>query len=72
MKSETPRAAEIVCTGLGYVYPGGVRALVDVDLTISPGERVAIVGQNGSGKTTLIRHFNGLLRPTTGTVTVDR
>ena len=48
-----------------YVYPGGVRALDGVDLTIEPGERVAIVGQNGSGKSTLVRHFNGLLRPTT-------
>ncbi len=63
---------EIVCSGLSYVYPGGVKALDGVDLTIGPGERVAIVGQNGSGKTTLIRHFNGLLRPTEGTVTVDR
>jgi ABC-type cobalt transport system, ATPase component len=62
---------EIICSGLGYDYPGGVRALDGVDLGIWPGERVAIVGQNGSGKTTLIRHFNGLLRPTTGTVTVD-
>ncbi|MDL2336168.1 MAG: ABC transporter ATP-binding protein, partial [Chloroflexota bacterium] len=63
---------EIICSGLSYDYPGGVRALDGVDLTISAGERVAIVGQNGSGKTTLIRHFNGLLRPTQGTVTVDR
>lgn len=63
---------EIICSGLSYDYPGGVRALDGVDLTISAGERVAIVGQNGSGKTTLIRHFNGLLRPTEGTVTVDR
>jgi energy-coupling factor transport system ATP-binding protein len=62
---------EIICSGLGYDYPGGVRALDGVDLGIWPGERVAIVGQNGSGKTTLIRHFNGLLRPTRGTVTVD-
>ncbi|HUP83642.1 MAG TPA: ABC transporter ATP-binding protein [Candidatus Limnocylindria bacterium] len=47
-------------------------ALDGVNLEIGAGERVAIVGQNGSGKTTLIRHFNGLLRPTEGAVTVDR
>ena len=62
---------DVVCSGLCYDYPGGVRALDGVDLTIHAGERLAIVGQNGSGKTTLIRHFNGLLRPTEGTVTVD-
>ena len=70
--SKPAAGVEIVCSGLTYDYPGDVRALDGVDLTISPGERVAIVGQNGSGKTTLIRHFNGLLRPTDGTVTVDR
>jgi energy-coupling factor transport system ATP-binding protein len=61
----------IVCADLTYVYPGGVRALDGVELAIGAGERVAIVGQNGSGKTTLIRHFNGLLLPTHGTVTVS-
>ncbi len=60
----------IVCTGLTYTYPAGVRALDGVDLEIKAGERVAIVGQNGSGKTTLIRHFNGLLKPDSGSVTV--
>src|SRR5439155_1278083 len=50
---------------------GAVRALDGVDLTIRPGERVAVVGQNGSGKTTLVRHLNGLLRPTAGHVLVD-
>lgn len=62
---------DLVCSGLRHEYAGGVRALDGIDLAIGPGERVAIVGQNGSGKTTLIRHFNGLLRPTEGAVTVD-
>ena len=58
--------------GLVHVYPeGDVRALDGVDLTVSSGERVALIGQNGSGKTTLVRHFNGLLRPTEGRVLVD-
>jgi energy-coupling factor transport system ATP-binding protein len=45
-------------------------ALKDINLTISRGEYVAFVGQNGSGKTTLVKHFNGLLKPTTGSVKV--
>jgi energy-coupling factor transport system ATP-binding protein len=61
----------IECRGLVHVYPGGVRAVDGVDLSIGAGERVAIVGQNGSGKTTLVKHLNGLLRPTEGTVLVD-
>jgi energy-coupling factor transport system ATP-binding protein len=57
--------------GVGFVYPDGTRALSGVDLTIAPGEVVAIVGQNGSGKSTLVRHLNGLLRPTEGHVLHD-
>jgi energy-coupling factor transport system ATP-binding protein len=56
--------------GLVHVYEGGVRALDGVDLAITAGERVALIGQNGSGKTTLVRHFDGLLRPTSGRVLV--
>jgi energy-coupling factor transport system ATP-binding protein len=61
----------IRCRGLGFTYPNGTRALDGVDLEIRAGERVAIVGQNGSGKSTLVRQFNGLLRPTEGTVEID-
>jgi energy-coupling factor transporter ATP-binding protein EcfA2 len=46
-------------------------ALQNVNLEIQRGEFVAIIGQNGSGKTTLIKHFNGLLKPTSGQVVVD-
>lgn len=55
-----------------YVDENGndVRALDDVSLTIRRGEFVAIIGTNGSGKSTLAKHFNVLLQPTVGNVTV--
>lgn len=43
------------------VQLGRTQALVDVDLAIHPGERIALVGANGSGKTTLLRALHGLL-----------
>jgi len=44
--------------------------LRDVDLTVHQGEIVAVTGPNGAGKSTLLRHFNGLLRPSSGSVAV--
>ena len=55
-----------------YVYTrGAVVALDGVSLDVPVGQSLGIVGQNGSGKTTLTKLFNGLLRPTSGTVLVD-
>jgi energy-coupling factor transport system ATP-binding protein len=62
----------IVVSGARFVYPSGnVVALDDVDLTVDHGEILGIIGQNGSGKTTLTKLFNGLLKPTSGTVVVN-
>jgi energy-coupling factor transport system ATP-binding protein len=55
---------------LVHVYPNGTKALDTVSMIVKPQEKLAIVGQNGSGKTTLVKHFNALLKPTHGTVSV--
>jgi energy-coupling factor transport system ATP-binding protein len=56
--------------GLGHEYPNGVQAIRDITLDIRKGDYIALIGKNGSGKSTLAKHFNGLLRPTSGTVLV--
>jgi energy-coupling factor transport system ATP-binding protein len=55
---------------LHHTYPAGVKALNGITLTIETGEQVTIVGQNGAGKTTLVKHLNGLLQPTSGSVLI--
>ncbi len=53
--------------GSALAYP----ALSNISLTISDGEFLGIIGHTGSGKSTMIQHLNGLLLPTSGSVTID-
>lgn len=61
---------DIQVDSLSFTYPSGVVALRNVSLTIKAAESLAIIGQNGAGKTTLVKHFNSLLKPASGVVTV--
>jgi energy-coupling factor transport system ATP-binding protein len=54
-----------------FCYANKVEALKGVSLTIKDGEFLAIMGQNGAGKSTFVKHFNGLLKPASGTVRVN-
>jgi branched-chain amino acid transport system ATP-binding protein len=56
--------------GLNVAY-GGLKALVDVSLTVAAGQFVAIVGPNGAGKTTLFKTVSGTVQPTAGRITFD-
>ena len=52
-------------------FPGEKKAIDDIDLAVSEGESVALVGENGAGKTTLLFAIAGVLEPLQGTVTID-
>ncbi|MGW4172353.1 ABC transporter ATP-binding protein [Streptomyces chartreusis] len=65
-----PAGDRIDVTGVRYAYDRGGEVLSDVDLTVRPGERLAVVGPSGAGKTTLSRLLAGVDAPTAGSVTV--
>jgi ATP-binding cassette, subfamily B, bacterial len=57
---------------VAFRYPGHASdTLQDIDLTLAPGEVVALVGANGSGKSTLVKLLCRLYDPTRGAITVD-
>ncbi len=63
---------EIRLENVSYRYPGADKdTLTDINLTIHPGEKFAVVGLNGAGKTTLIKLICGLLDPTEGKVLLN-
>jgi putative ABC transport system ATP-binding protein len=68
---ERPGGPVLELHGVRKVYPGPLEVLHGIDLTIQPGELVAILGPSGSGKSTLLHLMGTLDRPTAGRVAVD-
>ncbi|RSM79660.1 multidrug ABC transporter permease [Amycolatopsis sp. WAC 01375] len=65
-----PVDASVKAAGLFHSYVDGHPVLRDVDLNLSPGERVALVGASGAGKTTLAKLIAGIHTPDSGTIAV--
>jgi ATP-binding cassette subfamily C protein CydD len=67
----TDSVPHVRVAALDYAYPQGDIALAGIDLTVEPGQTVAVVGPSGAGKSTLALMLLGLLRPDAGSVCVN-
>lgn len=67
---EEPKTVKLEHVTFAY-REGGEPVLKDINLTISPGEKIALVGYNGAGKTTLVKLLMRLYDPTEGRITLD-
>jgi len=65
----------IIIESLSYIYNPGTpfekKALDDINLKIETGQFIGLIGHTGSGKSTLIQHLNGLIKSTSGKITID-
>ncbi len=68
MEMNSPDTEVFRLERVSYSYLDGVLALQEINLTVTTGERVAILGANGSGKSTLLKLLDGLYFPTAGEV----
>jgi ATP-binding cassette subfamily B protein len=65
----SPLRTGILFEDVSFIYPGSRRAaLSNINLSIRPGERIAVVGENGAGKSTLVKLLLGLFVPTSGRI----
>ena len=62
---------QIVINDLSKIYDNGFNALKNINLNIKKGEIFAMLGPNGAGKTTLISIICGIVKPSSGKVTVE-
>ena len=66
-----PHGTQVVLDSVRFAYREGIDVLHGIDLTVYPGEFVAIVGESGSGKSTLMNIIGVLDKPTSGEYTLD-
>ncbi len=72
IEAEAGKKYEIRLENVSFRYPGTEQdTLTNINLTLHPGEKLAVVGLNGAGKTTLIKLICGFLDPTVGRVLLD-
>ena len=72
IKAKENKLYEIRLENVSYRYPGADKdTLTNINLTLQPGEKLAVVGLNGAGKTTLIKLICGFLDPTEGRILLD-
>ncbi len=70
-KSKNSNDSVVTIKNLWYKYTDSPTILRGINLSISKGEFVSLIGRNASGKTTLAKMLNGLLKPTKGTVEIN-
>ncbi len=68
MSGRAPVSAAVEVRGLTFRYPGSGAGVIDVSMTIEPGELVVCIGPSGCGKTTLLKLIAGFLAPQSGRV----
>lgn len=72
IEAQAGRKYEIRLENVSFRYPGADKdTLKNINLTLHPGEKLAVVGLNGAGKTTLVKLICGFLDPTEGRVLLD-
>jgi ATP-binding cassette, subfamily C, bacterial len=69
-QTDQPADSSITVDAVGHAYTPGHNVLTGIDLTLRPGERVALVGATGAGKTTLAKLIAGMHNPTTGQIRI--
>ncbi len=66
--SDAPAMLEVKNLHVAY---GAIKAIQGVNLTVRKGQIVTLIGANGAGKTTTLRAISGMVRPSSGTITLD-